>query len=281
MNLTKLLKKLKTNGTRIRFFTFLLLAIVLILLAFIGRFIAPLDPIETNYAATLQAPNQVYIFGTDKLGRDIWSRILYGAGTSLSMTFLMVVFVSALGTIIGMLSGYLGGVIDTAIMRFVDILLAFPGQVFAIAVAGLLGVGLLNTVLALSFIWWTKYARMARSLTSSIKEKEYVTQARFGGAGNYYIIKKYILPNILSQVVIMATLDIGSMMMALAGLSFLGLASQPPNPEWGHMLYESRQYMQTAPWMMIYPGIAIFITVVIFNLLGDSLRDLLDPKYTK
>lgn len=271
----------RKKSIKIRFYILFVLAVLLVVFALIGRYIAPIDPIETNYAASLQPPSKNFICGTDKLGRDIWSRILYGAGSSLSMTFLMIVIVGTLGTLIGMVSGYLGGAIDTLIMRFVDVLLAFPGQVFAIAVAGILGVGLLNTVLALSFIWWTKYARMTRSLTTSIKDKDFVIQARLGGASEFQIIKNYIFPNIISQVVIMATLDIGSMMMALAGLSFLGLASQPPTPEWGHMLYESRQYMQTAPWMMIYPGIAIFITVVIFNLLGDSLRDLLDPKYDK
>ena len=155
--------------------------------------------------------------------------------------------VSVLGTVIGIVSGFFGGLLDTVIMRLTDILLAFPDTVFAIAIVGMMGPGLLNTVIALSFVWWTKYARMARGLASVIRTKDYITEARFGGVGT-------------------------------AGLSFLGLASQPPTPEWGYMLYEGKSYLQTAPWIMLFAGLAIFITVIVFNLLGDSLRDILDPK---
>ena len=164
------------------------------------------------------------------------------------------------------------------IIRLTDILLAFPDTVFAIAIVGMMGPGLLNTVIALSFVWWTKYARMARGLASVIRTKDYITEARFGGVGTAGILFRYALPNIVPQVVIMATLDVGGMMLALAGLSFLGLASQPPTPEWGYMLYEGKSYLQTAPWIMLFAGLAIFITVIVFNLLGDSLRDILDPK---
>ena len=164
---------------------------------------------------------------------------------------------------IGIVSGFFGGLLDTVIMRLTDILLAFPDTVFAIAIVGMMGPGLLNTVIALSFVWWTKYARMARGLASVIRTKDYITEARFGGVGTAGILFRYVLPNIV---------------LALAGLSFLGLASQPPTPEWGYMLYEGKSYLQTAPWIMLFAGLAIFITVIVFNLLGDSLRDILDPK---
>jgi|GEM_PF-145590 len=266
------------SGKQLRFAVLLGLAALLVTLACFGSSLAPLDPITVDHSATLQAPSAAHIFGTDKLGRDIFSRILCGAASSFFYTFLMVAIVSVVGTLVGVTAGYFGGAADTVIMRLTDVLLAFPSSVFAIAVAGILGAGIFHTVLALALVWWTKYARMTRSLVSSIKNQDFITEARFGGARGRQIIFKYILPNVLPQLVIMAALDVGGMMLALAGLSFLGLASQPPAPEWGYMLYESRQYMQIAPWMMVFPGLAILLTVIVFNLLGDSLRDMLDPK---
>lgn len=266
------------EGKWIRFFFFLALAILVVGAAFFGYFFAPYDPLETDFAAKLSPPGAEHFFGTDNVGRDVLSRILYGASNSFALTFLMIAIVSVIGTLIGLVSGFFGGALDTVIMRFTDILLAFPDTVFAIAIVGMIGPGLLNTVLALSLVWWTKYARMTRGLVSVMRTKDYITMARFGGARTPKILFRYILPNIIPQVVIMATLDIGGMMLALAGLSFLGLASQPPTPEWGYMLYEGKSYLQTAPWIMLFAGLAIFITVIVFNLLGDSLRDILDPK---
>ena len=263
---------------RIRFFIIAAIALLFVLVAIFAPYMAPYDPIETDPANSLAGPSALHICGTDRLGRDIFSRILCGAGTSFSMTFLMVVLVSVIGTTIGLLCGYFGGSFDNIVMRIVDILLAFPDTVFAIAVAGILGPGLPNTILALSIVSWTKYARLTRSLTASIRTKGYVTQARFNGASTGRILLRYILPNVAPQIVVLATMSVGGTMLSLAGLSFLGLASQPPTAEWGFMIYESRQYIQTAPWMMIYPGIALFITVVIFNLLGDNLRDFMDVK---
>ena len=190
----------------------------------------------------------------------------------------MVAVIATIGTTVGIISGYFGGVVDTVIMRIADVLLAFPDTVFAIALVGAMGPNLLNTILALAVIWWTKYARVTRGLASSFRNREFITQARFGGAGTGRIVYKYILPNILPQVLIMATLDIGGMMLSLASLSFLGLASQPPKPEWGYMLYEGKTYLQASPWLIWFPGLVLFITVIVFNLLGDSLRDILDPK---
>ena len=273
------IKPAKTRrGKRIRFFVMLGITIAFVLVAAFAQYMAPYDPIATDLTQSLNAPSAAHLAGTDKLGRDVFSRILCGAGNSFSMTFIMVIVVSVIGTAIGMACGYFGGKLDTCVMRFVDILLAFPDTVFAIAVAGMLGPGLLNTVLALSFIGWTRYARMTRSLTASIKARGYVTQARFNGASTPRILLRYILPNVAPQLVVMAAMSVGGTMLSLAGLSFLGLASQPPTAEWGFMIYESRQYIQTAPWMMIFPGIALFMTVVVFNLLGDALRDFMDIK---
>ena len=266
------------NGKWIRFGVCLALAVLVLLVAFFGEQLAPYDPLETDFAAKLSPPSKEHLFGTDNVGRDVLSRILCGAGNSFFLTFLMVAIVSVVGTAIGMISGFFGGILDTVIMRFTDVLLAFPDTVFAIAIVGMLGPGLLNTVLALALVWWTRYARMARGMASVIRTKDYIIEARFCGAKTMKIIFWYVLPNIIPQMVIMATLDIGGMMLSLAGLSFLGLASQPPTPEWGYMLYEGKSYLQTAPWIMLFAGLAIFITVIVFNLLGDSLRDILDPK---
>lgn len=273
------LKPARTQkGKWIRFYLFLSAAIVLLIFAIVGPYITPCDPIETDFIAKLQPPSAEHWFGTDNVGRDVFARIVYGAGNSFSMAFFMITIVAAFGTTVGIISGYFGGVVDTVIMRIADILLAFPDTIFAIALVGSMGPGLLNTILALSLIWWTKYARVTRGLAYSLRNREFITQARFGGAGTVRILVKYILPNILPQVLIMATLDIGGMMLSLASLSFLGLASQPPTPEWGYMLYEGKMYMQSAPWLIWFPGLALFIAVIVFNLLGDSLRDILDPK---
>lgn len=269
------------NKVQIRFFILLGIAAILIIIAVLGKYLAPYDPLQNDYTAPLQPPTRWHICGTDKLGRDVFSRILCGAGNSFFLTFFMVLLVTVIGTGIGLLAGYAGGAVDTLFMRCIDILLAFPSSVFAIAVAGILGAGVLHTVAALALVWWTKYARLVRSMTVGMKDTDEIWEARFGGAGNIKILFVYILPQVLSQVVTMAALDVGNMMMSLAGLSFLGLASQPPDPEWGYMIYESRQYMQTAPWMMVFPGLALLMTVMIFNLLGDSVRDLLDPKMEK
>ena len=273
------LKPARTHkGKWIRFYIILGSAIMILLFAIIGPHLTPYDPIETNFAAKLQPPSSDHLFGTDNVGRDVLSRIVHGAGNSFSLAFFMVAVIAVIGTTVGIISGYFGGVVDTVIMRIADVLLAFPDTVFAIALVGAMGPNLLNTILALAVIWWTKYARVTRGLASSFRNREFITQARFGGAGTGRIVYKYILPNILPQVLIMATLDIGGMMLSLASLSFLGLASQPPKPEWGYMLYEGKTYLQASPWLIWFPGLVLFITVIVFNLLGDSLRDILDPK---
>lgn len=271
-------EKMRMKNKKIRCICFAILAAAIVSVAFWGHLIAPYDPLETNFAQKLMPPSQAHPFGTDNVGRDVLSRVLCGAGNSFKLVFLMLAVIVTVGTLIGIISGYFGGILDTILMRFTDILLAFPDTIFAIAIVGMIGPGLLHTVMALAFVWWTKYARMARGMTEVIRNQDYVIQAQFGGVRTPGILMRYVLPNILPQVIVMTALDVGGMLLSLAGLSFLGLASQPPAPEWGYMLYEGKSYLQTAPWIMIFAGLAIFLTVMVFNLLGDSLRDLLDPK---
>ncbi|MFM9279853.1 nickel transporter permease [Paenibacillus jiagnxiensis] len=252
-----------------------------LMLAIFAPLLAPHDPLATDFTKVLQPPDRQYPLGTDQLGRCVLSRVLYGARTSLLMTFVLVVVVAAIGVTIGVLAGYAGKWVDSVFMRLADTLMAFPGIIFAIAVAGMLGPGLIHTVVALSVVWWAKYARMVRSLVIQHKQKEYITAAALGGARPVRILARYILPNVLPPLIVMAMMDIGGMLLSISGLSFLGLGAQPPEPEWGALLNEGRRYMQTAPWLLIYPGLAIFCTVMIFNLLGDSLRDVLDPRHKR
>jgi len=249
-----------------------------IVLAMIAPLFAPHDPLATNFAKVLQPASAEYPLGTDQLGRCILSRILYGARTSLLLTFMMIGIVFGIGVGIGIIAGYARSIVDSLLMRLADTMMAFPGIIFAIAVVGMLGPGLLHTVIALSVVWWAKYARMARSLVISLRQKEYVAAAAFSGARRTRIVWGTVLPNMLSPLIVMAMMDVGGMMLSISGLSFLGLGAQPPEPEWGAMLNEGRRYLQTAPWLLLYPGLAIFCTVMIFNLLGDSLRDVLDPR---
>ncbi|MCM3135945.1 ABC transporter permease [Paenibacillus polysaccharolyticus] len=271
--------KIRAYLTQRRLFIFLLsLTTGWIVLALIAPLLAPHDPLATNFAKVLQPSSPEYPLGTDQLGRCVLSRLLYGARTSLLLTFMMIGIVFSLGVAVGVIAGFLRGLVDTVLMRLCDTLMAFPGLIFAIAVVGMLGPGLFNTVVALSVVWWAKYARMARSLVIALQQKEFVTAAAFSGARKIQIIRRTILPNMLPPLIVMAMMDVGGMMLSISGLSFLGLGAQPPDPEWGAMLNEGRRYLQTAPWLLIYPGLAIFGTVIIFNLLGDSLRDVLDPK---
>lgn len=257
-------------------YTFLVILIVLV--AVLAPFIATHDPYEGNMKMVLQTPSAEHIFGTDKLGRDTFSRIIYGTQTSLFMTICLVILMALVGTIVGTVSGYFGGKIELVLMRFADIMLSFPGIVLAIAIAGILGGSIINTILALVVVSWAKYARLVRSLVIKLRHNDFIIAAEVNGTTTFNILWRHVLPNILPMVVITGAMDIGTMMMEIAGLSFLGFGAQPPTAEWGLMLNEGRQYIQTAPWLMVYPGVAIFIVVAIFNLWGDSLRDILDPR---
>lgn len=258
------------------FYTFLVILVFIIALS--APILATHDPYESNMANVLQMLSAEHILGTDKLGRDTYSRIIYGTQTSLFMTVCLVVLTAAIGSLVGILSGYFGGRVETVLMRLADMMLSFPGVVLAIAIAGILGGNIINTILALVVVSWAKYARLVRSLVIKLRHNDFITAARVNGTTTINILWRHIIPNILPMVVITGAMDIGTMMMEIAGLSFLGFGAQPPTPEWGLMLNEGRQYIQTAPWLMIYPGIAIFIVVAIFNLWGDSLRDILDPR---
>jgi len=193
-------------------------------------------------------------------------------------TFAIVALIFAAGLILGTLAGYFGGAVDVIIMRISDMMLAFPGLVLALAVAGIMGASVRNAILAIALVGWPRYARLARSLVLKIRHRDYVDAAIVTGSKTLYMLIRYMLPNALPTLVITAATDIGGMMLELAALSFLGFGAVPPTPEWGLMLNEGRAYMQSAPWLMVFPGLAIFITVVVFNMLGDSLRDILDPK---
>lgn len=261
-------------------FTFFLILAVLIVLAavFAPVITGGVSPTEGDLMKAVLPPGKEHIFGTDKLGRDIFTRVIYGARTSLTSAFSVVAIIFAVGTLLGILAGYFGGLADTAIMRISDMMIAFPGLVLAIAIAGILGPSVKNAIIAIAMVSWTKYARLARSLVLKIRNRDFVAAAIVTGSKTPYMLWKYMLPNTITTLVITAATDIGSMMLELAGLSFLGFGAKAPTPEWGLMLNEGRAYMQSAPWLMIFPGLAIFIVVVVFNMLGDSLRDILDPR---
>lgn len=261
------------------FTIFTALAILIIL----GACFAPLltngvDPLTGDLTDAVMAPSSKHIFGTDKMGRDIFARVIYGARTSLAATFLVVALILVIGSLLGIIAGYFGGIVDAVIMRISDMLIAFPGLVLALAVAGIMGASIRNAVIAVALVSWTKYARLARSLVMKIRHQDYVSAAIIDGSKVPHILWSYMLPNALPTLIITAATDIGSMMLELAGLSFLGFGAQAPMPEWGLMLSEGRSYMQNASWLMIYPGLAIFVTVVVFNMIGDSIRDILDPR---
>ena len=255
------------------------LAIIVIAVAAVAEFIVPYDPYAQDLSQALQAPSWQHLAGTDRYGRDMFSRIIVGAQSSVFSTLLLVAIIAVVGLVIGMVAGWRGGFVDAVLMRTSDIFLAFPGLVFALAVAGVLGGGMHNAVIALAAISWPKYARIARGLTLSVKNETYLSAARLSGCGTARLIMRHVMPNIIGPVLVTAVLDIGTMLMELAGLSFLGLGAQPPMAEWGSMMSDNRNLLQTSPWTIIAPGIAIFLVVVVFNLLGDTLRDWFDPNH--
>ncbi|MBQ4418362.1 MAG: ABC transporter permease [Synergistaceae bacterium] len=268
------------NGLRynraFRFST--LLVLLLVLAAVFAPQLTSYNPLRARMRDAFQAPSSQHYFGTDKLGRDCFARVLYGARSSLSSVLILVAMIFIVGTGLGVIAGYAGGWIDIVIMRISDMMISFPGMILAIAIAGILGGSLFNAMVALTIVTWTKYARLSRSMVLQVKERDFVEAARVNGGKPLHILMTHIVPNILPLMVITAASDIGAMMMELAGLSFLGFGSQPPAPEWGLMLNEGRQQFQSAPWLMLFPGLAIFVTVVIFNLWGDALRDVFDPR---
>jgi len=261
------------------FTVFSILGILVILAAIFAPVLTGgIDPTTGSLSEALKPPSSEHLFGTDKLGRDLYARVIYGARTSLIAAFSVVILAFVIGTVAGVLAGYFGKIVDAVIMRIADMMIAFPGMILAIAVAGIMGASIRNAVIAVALVTWPKYARLARSLVLKIRDRDYVAAAIVTGSKTPYMLLKYMLPSAITTLVITAAMDIGTMMLELAGLSFLGFGAVPPTPEWGLMLSEGRAYMTSAPWLMIYPGVAIFIVVVIFNMLGDSLRDILDPR---
>ena len=261
-----------------RFRRLLLLALAILLAAVLAPLLATHDPYASVLKDALQPPGGDHWFGTDSLGRDLYSRVLYGARTSLAASLALVGASFALGSLLGMLAGWHGGWADAVIMRLSDMMLAFPGMVLALAIAGMLGGSMRSAVLALTAVSWTKYARLARSLTLKIRGQDYIAAAWASGARGRDILRRHLLPNAAATLAVTAAMDIGTMLLELAGLSFLGFGAQNPTAEWGAMLNEGRTYLSSAPWLMLFPGLAIFLAVSVFNLLGDSLRDLLDPR---
>ena len=256
----------------------LLLVVSLMLAGLLAPWLPLDDPTEINLRERLLSPSLEHPLGTDHLGRDTFSRIIHGARMTLLAAAATLALSMTIALTVGILSGYHGGWPDTALMGVVDLLLAFPSLILALAVAGALGPGLFNVLLAAGSVWWVGHARIIRGITLGARQMEYVTAARAAGASNLRIILRHIAPNILGPIIVLASLDVGWIILGIAGLSFLGLGAQPPTPEWGAMLNDARPHLQTAPRLLLLPGSAIFVAVLGFNLLGDSLRDLLDPR---
>lgn len=252
-----------------------------IIAALFAGYIAPHNPEKANLELRLKEPCKEFPLGTDDLGRCILSRIIYGSRVSLSVGFLVVSSSLLLGLTVGTLSGYYGGWLDEIVMRFVDAFLAFPSLLLALGIAGLFGAGFMNMVIALIVVDWATYARLARSSVLAIKEQDYIKAAKGLGAGDLHVILRHVIPNIISPLIVMATMGMGYVILSAAGLSFLGFGVQPPTPEWGSMLSEGKIYIRSAPYVMIFPGIAIMLVVLAFNYLGDELRDLIDPRTQK
>ncbi len=254
------------------------LSFIIVFIAVFAPVIEPCDPAKMVLADKFIRPFSEHIFGTDNMGRDIFSRIIEGSRISLSIAFLVVIISAGMGTAIGLASGFYGRKIDMVLMRIVDVLLAFPTIVFALAVSAMLGTGQMNLVIALCCIQWTKYARVARGEAILLKNAEYIDAARVIGNHSFQIIVQYFLPNVISKIVILMSLDIGGIILYCSSLSFLGLGAQPPSPDWGAMISDGKDYMRYAPWMAVFPGLAIAISALAFNMLGDGIRDLLDPR---
>ena len=271
-------------GRLLRNFAFtagLVLTLLLVIAALAAPLLATHDPNRQDTARRLEAPSPEHPLGLDDLGRDVFSRIVYGARVSLRVGFSVVVIASLIGVTLGAIAGYFGGLVDSGIMRLCDILLAFPGILLAIALVAVLGPSLNNVVLALAIIGWVGYARLVRGQVLKVREMEYVTAARALGAKSPRVIVKHVLPNVINPVIVMATLGLAGAILAEASLSFLGLGVQPPTPSWGAMLTSGRRYLGLANHLAIFPGAAIMLAVMGLNFLGDGLIDALDPKYRK
>ena len=257
---------------------FFLLAAALILASLAAPFIVPNNPNATNSKAIRMGPCSAYPFGADNLGRCVLSRVLMGARVSVLSALGLVAFSVILGSAVGMVCGYYGGAVSDVVMCLTEILLSFPQMVLAVAVAGILGGGLLNALVSLGITSWTLYARLARSYTLTLKNEPFIAASKLSGCGGPEILFRHVLPNVMGPLLVNATTQIGTTLIGVAGLSFLGLGIVPPNAEWGAMINEGRAYIQLAPWAVLAPAGAMTLTVMVFNYLGDSLRDLADVR---
>ncbi len=254
-----------------------IMVFILLLITIFEGYFKLNDPNKINLTHKAALPSSQYPFGTDAMGRCLLSRIIKASTVTLSISFSVVLLSSTVGITFGTISGYMGGILDHILMRITDIIMSFPGTIFALVILALLGPGYKNAILSLAFISWTGYARLARGEVLSIKNSEYIEAAKAIGNDTIQIVIKYILPSIVNKIIVMATLDISKIIMSSAALSFLGLGVQPPTPEWGSMLNEGRTFIQTAPHITIFTGSAILLSALSFNILGDGIRDLLDP----
>ena len=252
--------------------------VTMILLAVFAPMIAPYDPIAQDSSAIRAAPSAKHLFGADNFGRDIFSRVLYGGRMSLPVGFVAVGITAVVGVALGLIAGYYGGRIDALVMRWVDLMLAFPGILLAMALVAILGTSLFNLMLAVGIASIPEYTRVVRGTVLSAREAEYVTAARVSGARDRAVVLRHILPNVLPPVIVLATLGIAGAIILGSTLSFLGLGIKPPTPEWGNMLSDGRSMMRHQWWVSFFPGLAIMLTVLAINLLGDGLRDALDPR---
>jgi len=255
----------------------LVLVVSLVLLAVLAPLLAG-DPLAQNLSQRLRAPNATYLFGTDQLGRDVFARTLYGSRISLAIGFLVVALSLVVGAAVGLLAGVLGGFWDNVLMRVTDIFLAFPALILAMAISAALGPSLTNVMIAVAAVSWPNYARLTRAQVLSIRGLEFVDAARSLGASGGRIAWRHLLPNSLSPLLVQASFDVGGAILTAAGLGFIGFGAQPPTPEWGAMVSETRNFIAEAPWASTAPALAILLTVLAFNLLGDGLRDVLDPR---
>lgn len=268
------LRQLRKNKQALLGFAIILF---LILVAIFADAIAPFDPYQTNYSVVKQPPNADYLLGTDELGRDVFSRLIYGTRISLSIGVTVVVIAMGIGVPLGAIAGYYGGTADLIIMRIVDILMAFPFMVLAIAMVAVAGPSLGNMMLVLGGVSWIWYTRLVRGMVLALREEDYILAARALGASNFTIIFKHLVPNVLAVVIVQASFSVAEAILAAASLSYLGLGAQPPTAEWGAMLSNAKEYMRILPVLSIAPGVAIMITVLAINFIGDALRDALDP----
>ncbi len=256
----------------------LILIVVLTLLAIFAGTVSPYDPYQLSFREKLQPPSAAHLLGTDELGRDMLSRLIYGARISLSVGLISQVIAVVIGIIVGAVAGYFGGRLDNYLMRLTDMMFAFPDLLFAMGIMFALGPGLINLFIALGIVGWAGMARLVRGQVLSIREREFIEAARAIGESDFRIIMRHVLPNCMAPIIISVTLGIPGAIMAEAGLSFLGLGAQPPLSSWGQMIAFGKAWMRSAPWLSVYPGLAIMVTVLAFNLFGDGLRDALDPR---